>query len=509
MTGAAEGTGTRRVARRVVSKREVGFLLGMLALLVFFLLGPPAALAEDGTCIDDVTDRVNNCAASDVRLGTFYNSDTIACSPGDVVTLYLRAQLLAGAKERYDIGLFVATDGGNARTGLCHRDYLPPPLADKGDYNPGAPRPDPPGGPFYDAELEEDPGDQCGDLEQGVYNYYDLAPLTGIETPCIDSDGDGYLDISTCVSWDNQKGNTCLEVEDAVPSTKAKCRCETITVGNVIVIPGEIQVSKVASPDSVNEPGGQVSFSLSVKNTSQVGVTINSLDDSVFGDLTAYPGTTCMLPQVLAPAGQAGDSYSCSFVALISGDPGVHEDTITATGVDESGADVFDEATAQVLIVDVPPVIDVLKTADPTNVVEPGGTILYKVEVSNNSEPTDPITLTTLADDVYGDLIDPANSDIANSTCSLVTIEPGDTYECTFEADVNGEAGVVVGDTVAVVGQDDEENQADDSDDAEVTIVWEPPDSGSGLAPAAVAGGMAALGGMVLAAGAWLRRRVE
>lgn len=503
------GDGIQLGLRSAVRRRGIVAATGALALLVFWFAGVSDTAADDGTCIDDVTDGFNICMACDVRLGTFYNDEVIACSPGDVVTLHLRAQLLAGAFERYDIGLYVATDGGNARTGSCHRDYLPPPLADRGEYNPGAPRPDPPGGPFYDAELDKDPADECGDLERGVYTYYDLAPLAGIEVPCIDSDGDGYLDVSTCVSWDNQKTNTCLGVDDAVPSNGAKCRCETLTVGNVIVIPGTIQVSKVASPDLVNEPGGEVGFSVGLKNASEVSITINSLEDSVFGDLTAYPDTTCTLPQVLAPAGQAGDSYSCSFTALISGDSGAHEDAVTATGVDDNGFQVSDTATAQVLITDLPPVLSVTKEADPTSVAEPGGTVVYSVGVTNHSALSDPVTLTALQDDVYGNLTDATNPDIADSTCALVTIDPGDTYECAFQAEVSGEAGDVVTDTVVAEGQDNEGNPAEDSDDAAVTVVWEPPDSGSGVAPAAVAGGMAALGGMVLVAGAWLRRRTD
>jgi hypothetical protein len=119
------------------------------------------------------------------------------------------------------------------------------------------------------------------------------------------------------------------------------------------------------------------------------------------------------------------------------------------------------------------------------------------------------VTLTTLEDDVYGDLTDPNNSDIANSTCGLVTIAAGDTYECTFEANVTGVAGDSVTDTVTAVGLDDEENEVEASDDATVTIVWDPPDTGAGVAPATLGGGFAALGSVVLAAGAWLRRRTR
>lgn len=484
-------------------KWRLGFTLVLLALVVALFPATQAA-ADDGTCIDDVTGRTNICASRGVLAGTFYNQgEPIACEPGETVTLHLRAQLVSTLFHRADIGLFVATDGGDARTGACFHDYLPPPLAGQGEYNPGGPFPGDPGGPFFNAEMVWDPEDECGDLEGGVYTYHDIAPTTGIEVPCVDKDGDSYLDVDACVSWDILRTVTCLGVEDAIPSSCCECRCETLTVGNVIVVdPGKIQMTKSASPGSVDEPGGDVTFTFTVKNTSEVGIEIQALNDTDFGDLTAYPDTTCELPQQLG----SQQSYSCAITAPIGGPPGTHENTVTAEGVDENDNEVMDSATAQVLITDLLPFVAVVKTADPTTVAEPGGTILYTVQVTNSSASSDPVTLTTLEDDVYGDLTDPNNSDIANSTCGLVTIAAGDTYECTFEANVTGEAGDSVTDTVTAVGFDDEENEAEASDDATVTIVWEPPDTGAGMAPMAVGGGLAALGSAILAAGVWLRR---
>jgi hypothetical protein len=455
------------------------FLLAVLVLPVALAACSPPSVpfitAQEGTCIDDVTGRINNCTASDVHLGTFHNIEDIECVSGEMVEVFLRADLVAGSKERFDIGMFVAEDGGDARTGTCHRDYLPPPLADEYNYNPGEPLPGPDGGPFLDAEIDEDPDDECGDLEQGVHNYYDLAPDTGITVPCIDSNGDGTLDISACTSWDNQKTTTCLDVEDAIPSTKAKCRCESIEVGNVIVLPGEIQVSKAAVPDNVPEPGGDVVFTFGVENTSEVVITIDSLVDTIYDDLTSYPGGTCTVPQVLAPVGQPGSSYTCSITAFVGGEPHTQTNTVTATGVDENGNDVTDSATEQVLVTDVLPAIDVVKDVDPSSVAEPGGTVLYTVSVTNDSGASDPLTLTSLMDDIYGDLTDDGNPDISNSTCELVMIVPGDTYQCTFEAEVTGNVGDMVADTVTGAGEDDEGNSVSDSDTAEVVITDVPP----------------------------------
>lgn len=475
--------------------------LALFALLVTWPLGMPHALAQEGTCVDDVTGRTNNCTASDVRLGTFYNTEPVTCSPGDSVTLRLRLEALAGAKERYDIGMFVAIDGGDARTGACYQDFLPPPLAGSGSYNPGGPLPALPGGPFYNAELKIDQDDVCGDLEQAVSTYYDLAADAGVTVPCMDPDGDGYLNIGACVTWDNRTGNTCLDVSDAVPSTKAKCRCESLAVGNVFVMPGEIQVTKSASPDNVNEPGGEVTFTYTVKNHSEVVIALTGILDSDFDDVTLFPGSTCSLPQSLAPAGQAGDSYECSMTAFIGGPPGVHANTVVVTGVDENENPVSGSATDEVLINEMPAIIEVAKIPDPPVVVEPGGVVTFSVITNNNPDSPGPVKLVALIDDVYGDLMDPGNPLIIGTTCVPVWIQPGEGCECTFEAEVSGSGGQSVIDNVTAVAE------ATDTDSATVYVAPVPPQTGVTPAPPRLAGGLVAVGATLLVAGALAWRR--
>ncbi len=53
-------------------------------------------------------------------------------------------------------------------------------------------------GPFYNGQIGT--GNTCGDIQQDVLTFYDLPLIT---LPCHDHDGDGYLDVSAIVSWDN------------------------------------------------------------------------------------------------------------------------------------------------------------------------------------------------------------------------------------------------------------------------------------------------------------------
>jgi len=204
----------------------------------------PPSLSD---CIETAADSDLNCTANDVTLGLLIVADPNAqcteTSPGSGVftaDVQFQADLVAGANERWDIGMWIDLEGGDARTGSqCARNYLPAypdPLADPGD--PGSPGLGNGVGPHYDGEENEDPNDMCGDLPQGINWYYDLLPLsvaTGTPTSttpetytirCEDNDDDGFVDVGTCTSWDNNRNTQCTSVYDTVPNTKAKCNCE-------------------------------------------------------------------------------------------------------------------------------------------------------------------------------------------------------------------------------------------------------------------------------------------
>ncbi|MDH3592622.1 MAG: hypothetical protein OER88_12125, partial [Planctomycetota bacterium] len=183
---------------------------------MFALVGSPAAAQ---TCIDDVTGVSNVCTANDVQLSNLEVLNPPAlCTIGEPISIDLVGEFISTAAERFDIGVFIALDGGDARSGDCHRDWLPPPLAPDlpacegscsisatacfkdadcpageactGGYNPGTTSTD--GGPYYDAECSEDPGDLCGDLEQGVPSYREIL---SVEVLCQDNNDDGLADV--------------------------------------------------------------------------------------------------------------------------------------------------------------------------------------------------------------------------------------------------------------------------------------------------------------------------
>ena len=166
-------------------------------------------------------------------------------------------------------------------------------------------------------------------------------------------------------------------------------------------------IDKVASPTSVPEPGGNVTFTFRVRNISAADtVTIDALTDTVFGDLFLRGDCGTLENAELAPddnAAGGADEATCAFTALVSGNAGdSHHNVATVTGHDEDERPVTDKDGAEVDITDVAPSIDVTKTADPTSVPEPGGPVQFTVEVKNTSVSTDPVTITSLVDDPDG-----------------------------------------------------------------------------------------------------------
>ena len=230
----------------------------------------------------------------------------------------------------------------------------------------------------------------------------------------------------------------------------------TVTITDVA---SSIAVTKTASPTSVDEPGGSVTFTVQVDNTGTVDdVTITSLSDDVHGDLNGQG--TCAVPQTIT----AGNAYSCSFTVTVNGNAGDSEtDTVTASGTDDDGNPVSAQDSATVTVTDVPPTATVTKTASPTSVEEPGGSVTFTVDVQNTGT-AESLSLTALSDDVHGDLD-------GQGTCSVPqTVATGATYSCSFTATVSGVAGDSETDTVTATLSDDDGNTITPSDSATVTV---------------------------------------
>jgi len=131
-----------------------------------------------------------------------------------------------------------------------------------------------------------------------------------------------------------------------------------------------------------------------------------------------------------------------------------------------------DDFTVPVTVEDAE--IIVTKEASPPQVDEPGGTVTYTVDIENAAE-FETVVISSITDDVYGDLGDSSNTGVSDNTCDDLIgedLDPGETVSCTFKGFVGGNAGERVTDIVTVVAnQPSTGNDISDFDDADVDIV--------------------------------------
>ncbi len=236
-------------------------------------------------------------------------------------------------------------------------------------------------------------------------------------------------------------------------------------------MPAAISVTKSATPTQVPEPEGEVAFSVVITNTSMTtDATITRMEDTPYGDVTdpenpELSGTDCQTVTI-PPA----HCYRCTFTATVSGSPGdLVSDTITVEGTGGDGTSVSAHSAVTVTVVDLASSIQVTNTATVTELMAPGGPVTFTLHVANASA-VDTVTLTALEGDLHGDLTDPQNPGLLNTTCHTTTLAPDDVYQCAFAAMVTGQAGEEVTDTVTVHGIDDDGQPVEASTSAVVRL---------------------------------------
>ncbi len=106
-------------------------------------------------------------------------------------------------------------------------------------------------------------------------------------------------------------------------------------------------------PPSLPEPGGTVTYTLSLTNTSTEPLTLTALSDTLLGGL--HGQGDCALPQTLA----VGAAYSCTYPVAVSGNAGeTLPNTLTAAAQDDEGNPAVENALATVTFTDALPAID-------------------------------------------------------------------------------------------------------------------------------------------------------
>ncbi|HEY8185132.1 MAG TPA: hypothetical protein VIF64_03630 [Pyrinomonadaceae bacterium] len=427
------------------------------------LLGPQPASALDPVSVCMQTNYTNHgltqslgCTANDVRVARATNIDITSggsctgtganrrctCNEGGNVTFSADYEVLLTAQARYDIGIYFSTDGDSngdgALTGQCKLTTL-----DGNSSNP--------------INLDAIPGksfqagDVCGDIDDA--HNPQLLHLT-LTVKCEPDPITGKLKLPNCTSWRQSGANeVCNETEDAFPGSPSKCNCEPGFTVDIFTETATIDVAKSADPSTFPETGGDVTYTVTVtNNAAQASVTLDSLTDDKFGNITTahaagggflqVVSTTCAL--VTIPAGNvAGNPYICTFVGRhTSGDTGQQvKDTVTACGTDSFGhTNLCDTGDATVTVADVETAPSLTKTAKSATFT---ADVSYEVVVTNNST-IDTMTVNTLSDNKFGDIsathaAGNGFEQVVSTDCGPlpINIAPDHHLSCTFVGRIN------------------------------------------------------------------------
>src|SRR5262249_13647676 len=144
--------------------------------------------------------------------------------------------------------------------------------------------------------------------------------------------------------------------------------------------------------------------------------------------------------------------------------------TVTAQGVDDEGDAASASGSATVTYDDLQPSLSITKTASPASISEGGvggQAVTYTYSVTNTSlATTDPVTLTSLADDKVGDLM--AAFVAANGDSAVLADGATVTFAVT-QTLPTANAGASYTNIVTAQGVDDEGDPASANASATVT----------------------------------------
>jgi hypothetical protein len=175
---------------------------------------------------------------------------------------------------------------------------------------------------------------------------------------------------------------------------------------SVNIVAPSITVTKTA--DALSKVTDPVNYTIEVCNTSVFAVTRTSVIDTLIGDVSASFAAS------LAP----GQCTSATLTrTVLAGDPDPLVNTVTAI---YSGAGASATASASATTNLFQPAVDVTKTCGP-DPIQVGQAELCAIVVTNTSSADSPnLENGTIVDSLTGNLLNPANTAIVNSTCAAV-----------------------------------------------------------------------------------------
>jgi hypothetical protein len=305
--------------------------------------------SEGGQCMfEDYADFASTggtptCTTNDIRIartevtsvdGEDFNptTDQLLCAPLQEVelgiTLFLEE---TAASDREDVGIWIAEDGGNAKTGQCRHYVIDANILDPTVFNPD--------------------GDECAGVSSQEEAVVDLGILT-VQCP----ESGSSISIGSCIAWQIPGANeVCPSGEDdgteegfrdpTVPGSPAKCTCEPFNIPIILV--GKVIIEK----QTVNNVAGSFEFSQNIDASGNFSLS----DDGTKEFTNLLPGTFTVTE--LAAAGT-------ELISIVCTDPTSNSSGVVATGV--ATINVASGETVRCVYTNEADAVTVTKDADPS-----------------------------------------------------------------------------------------------------------------------------------------------
>jgi uncharacterized repeat protein (TIGR01451 family) len=180
------------------------------------------------------------CRAKEVFIDEWVSTPRLTCKAGEFITVNLTASLHV-ASQRYDLGWYVARNGGDGLIGTCHADVLQQGIdyvvtASKSDTTVAG----------YVSWNEDKEADMCGDVlfVNGGGGNVVVPILYNQEIKCLDSNKNANADVNICFTWrsNDRDGKCSLHRDDSLgheidlfPGLPNKCFCALIDIGTITV----------------------------------------------------------------------------------------------------------------------------------------------------------------------------------------------------------------------------------------------------------------------------------
>jgi hypothetical protein len=186
-------------------------------------------------CLQENEENELVCATKEVYLDTVV-SDIMSCVKGEQVLVNIDASIHF-ASGRYDIGWYVATDGGDSLNGTCVVNGLQEGTAYSVVAGPGSSTEV---GYVSWSEDANGDNDSCGDvvIDQGQSGNIDIPIIMNTPITCSDENDDGSLDFSICFTWRSQDNDGHCNIDNAstvTPGDASSCFCTRYDVPTITV----------------------------------------------------------------------------------------------------------------------------------------------------------------------------------------------------------------------------------------------------------------------------------